>query len=323
MTYPLDRRTRLATLANGDLGRRSERQLSEGGDREPEEQVAHRRVADDDRLDDRVPVEPEEMECGGQLAIQHPPERPAKLAGPQRFVGDPGDDIAAAEALRILEGERGEDGTRLEVDELGHDARRADVQRQPDDRALVSVERRAEIADQIAVSRHRGVDPVERDRRELRGSENPEPAAQHGELDVLVRSFDDRLAGEPEAVREMLLRRRPRAQRALAAEDLDDAFPAAPALAAGGRDRGRELGRFLEQRAPRDDRPTRGVEDDVGPRAPRLGLGPRRLPDIPRRLPDMTRIARLAADEDAFRADAIGHAIAAFATSTADPASRA
>ena len=101
-----------AALEDGTLRDRLVGHLPDRRDVEVEEEVAHRRVRDDHRLVDLVTVDPQ-LEVGvAQRLVQAATQRLAHRAGMVALIGDARHDVAAAEALRVLERATGHDPCR-------------------------------------------------------------------------------------------------------------------------------------------------------------------------------------------------------------------
>ena len=125
-----DRRCPAFARATRGLGDGAERPLADGTHVETEEEVAHRRVADDHDLVDRPAVDPEVPVDDLQLVVERLAHGLAQLAVIRaRVVGDAADDVAPAEPLRVLDRPHVEDGPGLEVAELPRDRRRSPVDR--------------------------------------------------------------------------------------------------------------------------------------------------------------------------------------------------
>ena len=110
-------------------------------DVEPEEQVAHGGIANDDHLvnSPRSHLEAPahipylKVDTGQDGLLQLTPERPA-------VVGYAVHDVAAAKALRVFERARVQNVAAFQVDQIQRDRRGAEVHRQPADLAPVVVE---------------------------------------------------------------------------------------------------------------------------------------------------------------------------------------
>ena len=236
--------------------------LADRRDVEVEEEVAHRRVRDDHRLVDLVAVDAEREVHVAQRLVEPAPERRAHRARVVALVRDPRHDVAAAEALRVLERASGHDQAGQQVDEPEHDGRRADVDGETEHVRARQVDGDAVVADGMLVARHDGVDLGHRSiARRLEDAHAP---ADDRELDVEVGRFDMGLAGEAEVRRQVLLGLRALRQRLAARADLDDALAAAARPAARLRHGDRHLVGVVEERAALLGGSTVGAVDDVG-----------------------------------------------------------
>ena len=154
------------------------------------------------------------------------------------LVGDAGHHVAAAEALRVLEGAAGDRCAGQQVDDPEDDGGRADVDRQP--QHMVPAE-----SDGLVPIEHRGVvrgdDGVQACGRRFHRFEDAQPATDDREVDVGRRCLDRGLAGETEAAFQVRLRQRPRREILVSLADLDHALSAAAGPATRLRNRRRHL----------------------------------------------------------------------------------
>ena len=125
----IDRR-RAAAGEQLELGRRLVRPLPDRRDVEPEEEVSHRGVADDDDLEHLASVDSAALVELSQLLVDRLAQRLAKLSAHRPVVvADPVHDVAPTKALRVLERDDLDDASVVEVDELERDRGRADIDR--------------------------------------------------------------------------------------------------------------------------------------------------------------------------------------------------
>ena len=117
-----------------------------------------------------------------QLAIERPADGVAELAARVGLVvADAVDDVASAEALRILECDDLERPAVEQVDQLEHDGRRAEIDCDTVDAAAPGLDRCVSVADHAIRDLDDGID---RPGVELRlGRDDPKPATQHRERD--------------------------------------------------------------------------------------------------------------------------------------------
>jgi len=251
-------------LPHGLLRGRAEGRTPERRHVEPEKEVAHGGVADHDDLEHLVPVHAAAAVRGLELAVQRPAQHPAQLPGLGCLVRDPAHHVAAAEALRVLEGRGLQGPPRLEVHQLKDDRGGADVERETEQPAgrgpdrLAPIQRSGTFAGdhRVEVERRPRVGPrfpadlVPR----FRGAQDPQPSAQDREANVSVVALDNCLAGESEPVWQEGLGRGRLSQRLRSLVHLHDALAAASgAPARGGNPHGQLVGSF-EQRPAGPDR---------------------------------------------------------------------
>ena len=199
---------------------------------ELEQQVAHGRVAGDDDLVDLLPGEPEAPSQLEDLVADRVGQGPLQLS-PEfaAVVGNAVHDVAAAEALGILEGADRDRRSRLQVDQLHHHRGGAEVDRQPVEVPAVGVDRLAVVEHAAAPARHYRVEGdllFDARGQDLRGP------PQRCELDVDVVAENLGLAGEAVVVAQEGFRLRRRRQGLDAAPDLDHALVAVAGPVAGG-----------------------------------------------------------------------------------------
>ncbi len=241
---PTEPRRRRASVEHGPFGQRLVRELADRSDVDTKEQVAHRAVADDDRLVHLVAIDPQLAVEIAQLVVQRAAHRESHGPGEVLLVRDAGHHVAAAEALRVLERARRQDGASQQVDQLDHDGRRPDVDGEAQDVLAAKVDRLAGIADREIVGGDDGIQPG----RGVAGrAEDPDLAADDRKLDVIIDGLDDRLAGEPERPPEVELGLGARREVVGALADLDDALAAAAGATARCRHCGRDLVRIVEE----------------------------------------------------------------------------
>ncbi len=246
------------------LGHRAVRQPPDRPDVQPEGEVAHRGVADHQHVDEPPAVDAQLRAESLQLVVERTPEGLAQLAGELGLVRDPGHDVAAAEPLRVLDRGHREDGPGLEVHQLDHDRGGADVDRDAHRAAGRRPEVRPVVRDHPAVQDpHDRVQLGQRIGR-IRGQQDPQPAAQHDELQVTLRPLHGGLAGEPERGTQEGLRIRAGRQLVAARADLDHALVAAAGPAARGRDHDGQLRGIVEQEVAGHERASLGPVDDIG-----------------------------------------------------------
>ena len=243
------------------LGHRLVGHLADGRDVEAEVEVAHRGVGHDHRLVDLVPIDAQLEVQVTKRVVEAAPERCPHRAGVVALVRDPRHDVAAAEALRVLERATRHRPPGEQVDEMERDRGRADVDREPEHVLAGQVDGDAVVADRVVVE---GDDGVDLGQGGVTASEDAHAPADDRELDVQVGRLDARLAGEPEVGRQVRLGLGARGQRIAALADLDDALTAAPRAPAGLGHRDRDLVGVVEERAPDLRGSPVGAMDDVG-----------------------------------------------------------
>jgi len=246
---------------------------------QPEREIAHRGIAHDDDLRDLVAVDVPRGVEAGELVVERAAEGPAELARMLVVVRDARHDVAAAEALRVLEGSRRERLAGGEVDELEDDRRCADVQGEAKQPAV----RGPQVVDRGSVVREEAHVPVDHLHRRIhlqRGSvgrhEDPEPPAKDAELDLGVVARHGGAAGEPVARPKEGFRCVGGSQGLAAGRHLDDALMAAPRAAARGRHDQLQLVCRVEERPP-------GNEGDAVPGMDEVRRHPRSIGADPRR----------------------------------------
>ena len=231
-----------------DLGDRLVRELADRPDVDAEEEVAHRAVGDDHRLVDLVPVDAVLAVEVAQLVVEGPAQGQQHRAREVLLVRDAGHDVAAAEALRVLE--RGAGRSACPVSRSMSWTTTVVVpmsMARPRTCARAQVDRLAGVADGELVG---GDDRVEPDVRLVRRPEDAHPAADDRRTRRRwsgPRSGPGTRAGTGPSGR-------PRARCAARARsppcaDLDDALPAAPGPPARRGHRGRDLVGVVEQGA--------------------------------------------------------------------------
>ena len=177
-----------------DLGQRLVRPLSYRLHVHAEDDVAHRRVADDHGLVDaaavhaRLPAHLPHLEVDGRY--HDPPQLAGVLSS---VIGDAVHDVAAPEPLRVLEGCRVDDRTPLQVDHVHRHGRCTDVHRQPVDAAPVGFQALASEVDAVPAPYRQGggIDLAAHG-----AGQCPGLAPQHRELYLGVYVRDGSLAGE-------------------------------------------------------------------------------------------------------------------------------
>ena len=159
--------------------------------------------------------------------VERAAERPAELARMLDVVRDPGHDVAAAEALRILERGRRERLAAGEVNELEHDGGGPDVEGKAEQPAAgwpEVVDRGPVVGEEAHVTVDHPDCRINLERGAAGRHEDPEPSAQDGELDLDVLAHDDGSAREPVARPEECLFQPGGGQGLAARGHLDDAF---------------------------------------------------------------------------------------------------
>lgn len=91
-------------LADSGFAQRSKGRATERAHVETKEEIAHRGVAHHDGLADLVPIDAESQVDRLELTVQGAPQGPPQFARTLGVVPDAAHDIAAPEALRVLEG---------------------------------------------------------------------------------------------------------------------------------------------------------------------------------------------------------------------------
>ena len=199
--------------------------------------------------------------------VERPAERPAQLARMLAVVADPRHHVAAAELLRILESGRRERLAGPEVDELQDDRRGPDIEgdaEQPLPRWPQVVQRASVLREQANAPIDHPHRRVHLERRAARRHEDAQPAAEDGELDVLVVALHDRAAGEPVARPQECLLGVRGGEGPAPGGHLDDALVAAPGPAARGRHDELQLVGRVEERPPGDERHAMPPVDEIG-----------------------------------------------------------
>jgi hypothetical protein len=140
-----------------DLGNRSVRVLSNRVHTLPEEQIPHRRVADEHDVVDGERIGRQVSNRVTQVTGHRPHQQAARM---HAVVMDPGHDVRTAEALRILERRVRNLLTGFEIDQSDHDGGGPEVDREAVDRPGRTGDFFAgrRVDDAIAVTYNRGIE---------------------------------------------------------------------------------------------------------------------------------------------------------------------
>ncbi len=246
---------------HGQLGDRLVGHLADGLDVEVEEQVAHRGVGHDHRLVDLVAVDAALLVDLLETSVERAAQRLAQGAGVGALVRDSAHHVAAAEALRVLEGAAADDGPAGEVDEPEDDGGGADVDGQAEDVLATQIEGDAVVEDGALVGGDDGVDVGDG----LAGVlQDAHAAADDGELDIALGRLDVGLAGEAEALGKVRLCLGTGRQRLGPLADLDGALAAAPGTSARLGHSERDLVGIVEDRLAHGQGAAIDAVDDLG-----------------------------------------------------------
>ena len=159
-----------------------------------------------------------------EARVQGPTQGLAQGAWVAALVGDAAHHVAAAEALRVLEGSAADDAAADQVDEAEDDRGGAHVHGQAQHVLAAQVERDAVVEDRAIADRDDRVDLGDG----LPGLlEDVHAPADDGELDVVLDRLDLGLAGQSEGLRQVLLGLGARGEGIAALADLDDTLTAA------------------------------------------------------------------------------------------------
>jgi hypothetical protein len=251
-----------------DLGDRSVRVLADRVDPLPEEQVAHRRVADERDVVDRQGIHRQLGDRVAQVPGDGAHQQPSWMPG---VVMDPRHDVGAAEALRVFERRVGDLLAGLEVDQADDHGRGTEIDREAVNRPARAGDffAGARLDDAIAVTDDGGIEcrlPVRGRQVERLPFDAHLPAAHRVAFDLPGVGRDPALAGQPEAGArvEVRLARRRRREQLHAARDLDHAFLALALGDTGRRDAGAGVGGRGEERDARRHLDAMAVDGERG-----------------------------------------------------------